>query len=129
MNGRVIRRANNLSSGYIFTSHDEQRDTGRSHALSYAPAAKMMRHFLRSGRLAFGSARSSQYKRAMGSKAKGPILLPEDRLIEEEMAPGYRAEQFLQVHPGDVLNGKYEVLVKLGYGRYSTVWLTKDRSR
>lgn len=72
--------------------------------------------------------------RAMSSKARGPtakapILLPEDRLIEEERAPGYRAEQFLQVHPGDVLNGKYEVLAKLGYGRYSTVWLTKDQSR
>ncbi|PPJ55852.1 hypothetical protein CBER1_07446 [Cercospora berteroae] len=89
----------------------------------------MKRHVLRSARLASKQLGSSQNMRAMGSNAKAPIPLPEDRLIEEERVPGYRAEQFLQVHPGDVLNGKYEVLTKLGYGRYSTVWLTKDRSR
>lgn len=71
--------------------------------------------------------------RAMGSKAKEAAkalaLVPEDQLVEEEKFPTYRPELFLQVHPGDVLDGKYEVLTKLGFGQNSTVWLAKDRSR
>ncbi|GIZ44951.1 hypothetical protein CKM354_000813500 [Cercospora kikuchii] len=94
----------------------------------------MKRHVLRFGRLAFGTARSSQYMRAMGSKAreataKAPVLLPEDQLVDEEKFPSYRAERYLQVHPGDVLNGKYNVISKLGWGGFSTVWLAQDRSR
>ncbi|KAF2214138.1 hypothetical protein CERZMDRAFT_111056 [Cercospora zeae-maydis SCOH1-5] len=60
--------------------------------------------------------------------AKAPILLPRDRRIEEENVPGYCAERFLQVHPGDVLGGKYEVIAKLGFGQSSTVWLTRELS-
>ena len=34
------------------------------------------------------------------------------------------------VHLGDTFhNGTYEVVHKLGYGQYSTVWLVKDRKR
>ncbi|KAM3416220.1 hypothetical protein BST61_g7826 [Cercospora zeina] len=63
------------------------------------------------------------------TNSKAPmVFLPCDRLIEEENVPGYCAERFLQVHPGDVLGGKYEVLAKLGFGQSSTVWLAKERT-
>ncbi|CAG8897677.1 unnamed protein product [Penicillium egyptiacum] len=39
----------------------------------------------------------------------------------------YRPGGFHPVHLGDVFNYHYEVLRKLGYGRYSTVWLVKDQ--
>lgn len=46
-----------------------------------------------------------------------------DRPLEEEALPGYDADEFYPVHIGDVLNGKYQVLGKPGYGTSSTVWL------
>ncbi|CAG8020843.1 unnamed protein product [Penicillium nalgiovense] len=51
---------------------------------------------------------------------------------------GYRSEEdhglyqtggFHPVHLVDVFHCRYEVLRKLGYGRYSTVWLVKDQRR
>ncbi|KFY44067.1 hypothetical protein V494_01642 [Pseudogymnoascus sp. VKM F-4513 (FW-928)] len=46
--------------------------------------------------------------------------------IEEETLPNYKPEQFYPVHIGEIIKtpqGKYKVIGKLGYGRYSTVWL------
>ena len=48
------------------------------------------------------------------------------RLIEEEKLPYYKPEQFYPVHIGEIFNSKYQVLGKLGYGAYSTVWLCRD---
>lgn len=45
----------------------------------------------------------------------------------EEGRDAYHRGGFHPVHLGDVYNGRYEVLRKLGYGRYSTVWLVKDQ--
>lgn len=39
----------------------------------------------------------------------------------------YRPGGLHPVHLGDVFHCRYEVLRKLGYGRYSTVWLVKDQ--
>ncbi|KAH8653134.1 kinase-like domain-containing protein [Tricladium varicosporioides] len=55
---------------------------------------------------------------------------PEESLITirdiEEGKDAYRLGGFHPVYTGDVYNGRYEVLQKIGYGRYSTVWLVKD---
>lgn len=40
----------------------------------------------------------------------------------------YKPGHFHPVYIGDVYNGRYLVLSKLGYGLYSTVWLVKDTS-
>jgi hypothetical protein len=45
---------------------------------------------------------------------------------EEETLSKYIPAQFYRVHIGDVYSKRYEVLLKLGYGGYSTVWLCKD---
>ncbi|GAB1318545.1 non-specific serine/threonine protein kinase [Madurella fahalii] len=47
-------------------------------------------------------------------------------LFEEETLPHYRAEEYYPVHIGDVLNVRYRVAGKLGYGAYSTNWLCRD---
>ncbi|KAM0472582.1 hypothetical protein ACHAPX_008739 [Trichoderma viride] len=48
---------------------------------------------------------------------------PED--IEEGRA-AYRPDGFHPVYIGDIFNERYKVLNKIGYGRYSTVWLVRD---
>ena len=48
------------------------------------------------------------------------------QLIEEETLPYYKAEQFYPVRIGEIFNSIYQVIGKLGYGAYSTVWLCRD---
>jgi serine/threonine-protein kinase SRPK3 len=44
--------------------------------------------------------------------------------IEEENLPWYKPDQFYPVRTGDVFRSQYRVVGKLGYGAYSTVWLS-----
>lgn len=46
--------------------------------------------------------------------------------VEEEELPGYKADRFYPVHLGEVFQGRYQVLGKLGFGSSSTVWLARD---
>lgn len=46
---------------------------------------------------------------------------------EEEGEDSYYKGGFHPVRLGDVYNGKYKVFRKLGYGRYSTVWLVRNQ--
>ncbi|ETS82939.1 hypothetical protein PFICI_04815 [Pestalotiopsis fici W106-1] len=52
--------------------------------------------------------------------------LPLDKKLEEERNPGYRADTWYHVHIGEVINERYQVCTKLGWGDTSTVWLAKD---
>jgi len=45
---------------------------------------------------------------------------------EEETLKWYSPETFLPVRIGEVFNHKYQVVGKLGFGGYSTVWLCRD---
>lgn len=47
----------------------------------------------------------------------------------EEGRDAYRPGGFHPVYIGDVYADKFEVMSKIGYGRYSTVWLVKDLSK
>ncbi|PYI02454.1 kinase domain protein [Aspergillus sclerotiicarbonarius CBS 121057] len=51
-----------------------------------------------------------------------------ERPIEEETFPFYRLKKFYPIHIGELLNSRYKVLGKLGYGSYSTVWLCHDKT-
>jgi hypothetical protein len=46
--------------------------------------------------------------------------------IEEETIPNYKAQRYYPAHIGDVLNARYQIVGKLGYGASSTVWLCRD---
>ncbi|KAF2019621.1 kinase domain protein [Aaosphaeria arxii CBS 175.79] len=49
-----------------------------------------------------------------------------DQPFEEESLPWYNPNQFYPVRIGEILDSRYKVLGKLGYGAYSTVWLCRD---
>ncbi|KAL6307087.1 CMGC/SRPK protein kinase [Sparassis latifolia] len=47
-------------------------------------------------------------------------------LVEEETWERYRPDEFYPVRIGEVFKSKYQVVGKLGYGGYATVWLCRD---
>jgi serine/threonine-protein kinase SRPK3 len=47
-------------------------------------------------------------------------------LIDEEWIERYHVGGFHPVRLGETYHGKYKILRKLGYGRYSTVWLVRN---
>ncbi|KAF6825058.1 serine/threonine protein kinase [Colletotrichum plurivorum] len=57
----------------------------------------------------------------------GGHTFPQDANGIEERRDVYRPGGFHPVYIGDIYNDRYEVLNKLGYGVYSTVWLVRDR--
>jgi serine/threonine protein kinase len=52
--------------------------------------------------------------------------LPSHIPIEEETIPGYNPKYFYHPDPGDVLDGRYELKAKVGFGTTSTVWMAQD---
>ncbi|KAJ9448820.1 serine-theronine protein-kinase [Diplonema papillatum] len=48
---------------------------------------------------------------------------------EQEGESEYRVGGYHRVALGEVFNNRYEVLCKLGWGQFSTVWLVNDRTR
>ncbi|MCJ1256343.1 hypothetical protein MMC24_004164 [Lignoscripta atroalba] len=46
--------------------------------------------------------------------------------LEEENLPGYSAIDFYPIRIGEILDSKYQILGKLGYGANATVWLSKN---
>ncbi|RAK85207.1 kinase-like protein [Aspergillus costaricaensis CBS 115574] len=56
----------------------------------------------------------------------GVKLLDQSAELDEETLPTYQPEKYYPVTQGEVLNGRYQTLAKLGYGVTSTVWLAKD---
>lgn len=53
-------------------------------------------------------------------------LISSEYLVEEETLPFYEHEQYYPVRIGELFSSKYQVVGKLGYGAYSTVWLCRD---
>lgn len=51
----------------------------------------------------------------------------EQPMLEEQTLSRFREKRYYPVRPGQVLNDRYHVITKLGFGAHSTVWLTRDR--
>lgn len=58
----------------------------------------------------------------------GPPI-PQQELVDEEVCPNYNSAAFYPAKPGEVLAKKFQLLVKIGWGSQSTVWLARDISR
>lgn len=53
-------------------------------------------------------------------------VLDQSMKLDEETLPIYQPEKYYSVDQGQILNDRYQILAKIGYGVTSTVWLTKD---
>jgi hypothetical protein len=58
--------------------------------------------------------------------ASGFVTLNATEKIEEEEIPSYNPEDYYPVYIGEVLNSRYQIVTKLGFGANSTVWLCRD---
>ncbi|KGO74117.1 hypothetical protein PITC_021750 [Penicillium italicum] len=47
--------------------------------------------------------------------------------IEEQSLPFYHRKRYYPVEIGQILNNRYRIIAKIGYGAYSTVWLAYDK--
>ena len=83
-----------------------------------------------------GRAMTDQNADATGRGASNGDLNPKPDAMPERTDPdvddieegrsAYAHGRFHPVYIGDVYHGRYQVINKLGYGSYSTVWLVKD---
>lgn len=72
--------------------------------------------------------------RSMSSQFKTPLTFPDSgfevidtsEIIEEEMLPTYKPEKYYPARIGQVLEERYQIVGKVGYGGSSTVWLARD---
>ena len=53
-------------------------------------------------------------------------LFPSSELVKEENAPRYNPRHFYPVRLHEILNDRYQVMSKLGWGMTSTVWFAMD---
>lgn len=53
-------------------------------------------------------------------------LVSSSEVLEEEMFSDYSTGRYYPVNIGEVLESRYQVVGKLGFGTTSTVWLTHD---
>lgn len=54
--------------------------------------------------------------------------IPQSVLVDEEVVSGYDRSTFYPAYPGQILDGRFELKAKIGWGSSSTVWLAKDIS-
>lgn len=57
------------------------------------------------------------------------VPIPHHELVDEEICPGYNSNCFYPANPGEILANQYQLLVKIGWGTRSTVWLARDITR
>jgi hypothetical protein len=67
---------------------------------------------------------STNYRSILGSRTYS--LLDPSLRVEEETFTWYKAENYYPVKLGELLQDRYRVIGKLGYGTKSTVWLCRD---
>ena len=76
-------------------------------------------------RISFLRAKPPQLSRSLSTTSS----IPQHELVDEEFSPGYSPKHYYPAKPGEVLADHYQLLVKIGWGGGSTVWLARDVAR
>lgn len=90
----------------------------RAHPIAY--------HSLPVPRISSFKSQTEHRLRIRMAHTQTPDTLDPSVLIEEETVRGYRGEDYYPVKVGELFQGRYSVIGKLGYGSASTVWLCHD---
>ena len=114
--------AASLSSG----SDDERKDPGAPSGDRGAPPGEAT-----TGRVTYDSGSSdgsfdSRRDDSEGSSGSGSDGGSDVSELDGEGSEGYRVGGYHPVALGDVFNGRYTVVEKLGWGHFSTVWMVRD---
>ena len=56
----------------------------------------------------------------------GESFYEDEDSSEDEGMPDYKIGGYHPIHVGEILMDRYVIIQKLGWGHFSTVWLTKD---
>jgi serine/threonine-protein kinase SRPK3 len=56
----------------------------------------------------------------------GESFYEDDDSSQDEGMPDYKLGGYHPIHVGEILLDRYVIIQKLGWGHFSTVWLTKD---
>jgi len=56
----------------------------------------------------------------------GESFYEDEDSSEDEGMPDYKIGGYHPIHVGEILLDRYVIIQKLGWGHFSTVWLTKD---
>lgn len=86
--------------------------------------SRSISHGLSHGRDYGSGVRSLFHNRS--SNTSTATLLSSEKKIEEERNPKYNPEAFYSAKIDEVLDNRYKLVCKLGYGMTATVWLAKD---
>lgn len=69
---------------------------------------------------------------AFSSPASAPLTLPQLKLTtnldwrEEDRLPACKSSNYYPAKPGDIIGNRFQLLVKLGYGILSTIWMARN---
>ncbi|OJJ44440.1 hypothetical protein ASPZODRAFT_71973 [Penicilliopsis zonata CBS 506.65] len=88
-------------------------------------ANPLWRFSLKSRRTIFSFTKKSLWQLPPNS---GPPI-PQQELVDEEICPDYNSATFYPAKVGETLAERFQLLVKIGWGSQSTVWLARDISR
>lgn len=55
--------------------------------------------------------------------------IPQHELVDEELWSIYDYKRYYPAKPGEILDGHYQLLVKVSWGKHSTVKLARDVTR
>ncbi|KAK3331707.1 kinase-like domain-containing protein [Cercophora scortea] len=58
--------------------------------------------------------------------SSGYNSIDRDQSVEEETMPEYNPNHFYPVSLGEIFDGRFQTVAKLGYGSSSTIWLARD---
>ncbi|RAH63465.1 kinase-like protein [Aspergillus piperis CBS 112811] len=76
-------------------------------------------------RISFLRAKPHQLSRSLSTTTS----IPQHEPVDEEFSPGYNPKLYYPAQPGEILADHYRLLVKIGWGSGSTVWLARDVAR
>ena len=79
-----------------------------------------------SAKLGFGTDLARPRSEPRSFPSLGYDAIGHDQLVEEEAMPEYNPDHFYPARLGEIFNGRYQTVAKLGYGSSSTIWLARD---